>query len=111
MDDIEKIIYENTIDIESTEDKKHSEEWLRAYYKISKETGISLKDTINYSYCFVKKGELFGKIGVYERSEGLIDYFRFGKKRIEFDREKDEIYWATNVIRLLEEREKLFRLF
>ena len=83
--------------------------------KLSKETGIPLKDTVNHSYCFVKSGELqrnlFGKIGVYERREGYMEYFKFGKKLIGFDMRRDEIFWATNVIMLLEERERLFKLF
>ena len=115
MEDIKKIIYENTKHIENKEDRKNSEALIRACYTISKETGIKLEDTINHSYCFVKKrvgdGKLFGKIGVYKRSEGLIDYFKFGRKLIGFDSEKDEVYWVRNVIMLLEEREKIFRLF
>jgi len=113
--DIEKIIYENTKNIENVEDRKTSEKWIRAYHTISKETGIPLKDTVNHSYCFVKSGELqrnlFGKIGVYERREGYMEYFKFGKKLIGFDMRRDEIFWATNVIMLLEERERLFKLF
>lgn len=110
--DIEDIIYEN---IKNKKDRKTSRKWIRAYYTISKETGVPLKDTVNHSYCFVKSGELqrnlFGKIGVYERTEGYMRYFKFGKKSIGFDIRRDEIFWATNVIMLIEEREKLFNLF
>jgi hypothetical protein len=109
--DIEQIILDNTKHIKNREDKEHSKMWLRAYYIISNETGIQLKDTVNYSYCFVKKGKLFGKIGVYSRTDGYVDYFRFGRKPVGFDIGSEDIFCSKNPIMLLEEREKFFRLF
>ncbi len=97
--------------------EKQSEEWMKACEEISMLTGLRLEDVVRNSYgLVVKQGhELFGKIGIYDFRVGEHNkaYFKFKGKRksIEFNLDENKIFWARNVVVILEERENLYKLF
>jgi hypothetical protein len=95
--------------------EKEQEEWMKAYQKLSKITGISIDSLVGDSFCLVKDKEhkLYGEIGVYHHS-GLYPehYFKFGRRVVQFrNGDESKLYWTRNVKILLEEREKLWKLF
>lgn len=96
-------------------DDKELKKLRKAYRKISYLTGIKLEETVNESYGLVikKDHELYGQIGVYYCSENFTHYFKFKDKKElvsfgSFDSKLDnEIFWARNVMMVLEEIEKI----
>jgi len=97
-------------------EEQYAKEWMNAYNEISRLTGVRLEDTVNHSYGLVINSdhELFGKVGVYQYSEfsGLknFGYYKFGRTIVKLQ-EGVDVYSATNVCVIIEEKKRLGRLF